>query len=66
MFSRHPASDSSKLHQFVSFDVCVMFLFVFKVLFTEFAIAHAQKDCYAYQSSSYLCCINIQENCLII
>ena len=21
MFSRHPASDSSKLHQFVSFDV---------------------------------------------
>ena len=36
MFSRYPASDSSKLHQFVSFDVCVMFLFVFKVLFTEF------------------------------
>ena len=30
MFSRHPASDSSKLHQFVSFDVWVMFLYVFK------------------------------------
>ena len=36
MFSRYPASDSSKLHQFASFDVCVMFLFVFKVLFNEF------------------------------
>ena len=35
MFSRHPARDSSKLHQFVSFDVSVMFLFVFKALFTE-------------------------------
>ena len=34
--SRHPASDSSKHHQFVSFDVQVMFLFVFKALFTEF------------------------------
>ena len=32
MFSRHPASDSSKLHQFVSFDFWVMFLFVFKTL----------------------------------
>ena len=21
-----------------------------------------KKDCYAYQNSSYLCCINIQEN----
>ena len=29
-------NDSSKLHQFVSFDVRVMFLFVFKTLFTEF------------------------------
>ena len=36
MFSRYPESDLSKLHQFVSFGVCVMFLFVFKVLFTEF------------------------------
>ena len=34
--SRYPASDSLKLHQFVSFDVWVMFLFVFKALFTEF------------------------------
>ena len=32
MFSRHPASDLSKLHQFVSFDG----FFVFKALFTEF------------------------------
>ena len=29
-------NDSSTLHQFVSFDVWVMFLFVFKALFTEF------------------------------
>ena len=35
-FSRHPSSDSSKLHQFVSFDVLVMFLIVFHALFTEF------------------------------
>ena len=27
MFSRHPASVLSKLHQFVSFDVRVVFLF---------------------------------------
>ena len=32
---RHPASDSSKLHQIVSFDVCVNSFFVFKALFTE-------------------------------
>ena len=38
MFSRNPASDSSKLHQFVSFDVWVMFLFVFNT----FA---AKRDC---------------------
>ena len=31
-----PASDSSKLHQFVSFDVRVNSFFEFKVLFTEF------------------------------
>ena len=36
MFSRHPASDSSKLHQFVLFDVGVNSFFVFKALFTEF------------------------------
>ena len=35
-FSRHLASDSSKLHQFGSFDVLVMFLSVFNALFTEF------------------------------
>ena len=33
--SRPPTSDSSKLHQFVSSDVWVMFLVVFKALFTE-------------------------------
>ena len=63
MFSRHPESDSLKLHQFVSFDVWVnSFL---KLYSLKFAIAHAQKDCYAYQNSSYLCCINTQENCII-
>ena len=36
MFSRQPASDSSKLHHFVSFDVWVNSFFVFKALFTEF------------------------------
>ena len=36
MFSRHPASDSLKLHRFVSFDVLVNSFFVFKALFTEF------------------------------
>ena len=36
IFSRHPASDSSKLHQFVSFDVLVNSFFVLKALFTEF------------------------------
>ena len=35
MFSRHPASDSSKLHQFVPFDVSVNSCVVFKALFTE-------------------------------
>ena len=36
MFSRHPASDSSKLRQFVSFDVWVNSFFVFNALLTEF------------------------------
>ena len=35
MFSRHPASDSAELHKFVSFDVRVNSLVVFKALFTE-------------------------------
>ena len=35
MFSRHPASESSKLHQFVPFVVCVNSCVVFKALFTE-------------------------------
>ena len=42
-----------------------MFFVVFKALFTEFVIVHAQKDCYAYQNSSYLCCIITQENSFI-
>ena len=58
------ASDSSKLRQFVSFDVWVMFLFVFKVYSLNFEIAHAQKYCYGYQNSSYLCCINTEEKVL--
>ena len=29
MFPRHPANDSLKVHQCVSFDVWVMFLFMF-------------------------------------
>ena len=65
MFSRHPASDSSKLHQFVSFDVESIPFLCLKLYSLNFAIAHAQKDCYAYQNSSYLCCINTQENCII-
>ena len=53
-------NDSSKLHQFFSFDVLVMFFFVFKTLFTEFCKgACATKDCHAYQNLSYskVCCI---------
>ena len=49
MISRHPANDSSKLHQFVSFGVRAMFLFVFSSLFTEFCSrACAKKDSSAY------------------
>ena len=36
-----------------------------KLYSLNFAIAHAQIDCYAYQNSPYLCCINAQEYCLI-
>ena len=36
MFSRHSASDSSRLHRFVSFDVWVNSFVVLKALFTEF------------------------------
>ena len=43
MFSRHPARDSWKLHQFVSFDVWVMFLIVFNALFTEFCNGECAK-----------------------
>ena len=42
MLPRHPANDSSKLHQFVSFDVWFMLLSEFKALFMKFAIAYAQ------------------------
>ena len=42
MFSRHPASDSSKLHQFVSFDVRVNSFLCLKLYSLSFAIAHAQ------------------------
>ena len=37
---RYPANDSSKLHQFFSFDVWVVFLFVFKLYSLNFAFAH--------------------------
>ena len=61
MFSRHPASDSSKLHQFVSFDVRVMFLFVFKALFTEFC-ACAKTIVLLIRIRHTYVCINTQEN----
>ena len=40
---RHPASDLSKLRQFVSFDVCVCSFLCLKLYSLNFAIAHAQK-----------------------
>ena len=43
MFSRHPASDSSQLHQFVSFDVESIPFLCLKLYSLNFAIAHAQK-----------------------
>ena len=43
MFFRHPASDLSKLRQFVSFDVCVCYFLYLKLYSLNFAIAHAQK-----------------------
>ena len=43
-----------------------MFPIVFKALFTEFLhLRMRKKDCYAYQNSSYLCCIITQKNCFI-
>ena len=42
MLPRHPANDSSKLHQFVSFDVWVMLFKCLKLYSLNFAIAHAQ------------------------
>ena len=36
MFSRHPVSDSSKLHEFVGLMSELIPFFVFKALFTEF------------------------------
>ena len=41
--SRHPASDSSKLLQFVSFDVGVNSFLCLKLYSLNFAIAHVQK-----------------------
>ena len=43
MFSRHPARDSSKHYQFVSFDVWVISFFVIKLYSLNFAIEHTQK-----------------------
>ena len=66
MFSRHPASVSSKLHQFVSFDVWVMFLFCnYSFIYWILQLHMRKKDCYAYQNSSNLRCINTIENCII-
>ena len=36
-----------------------------KLYSLNFAIAHPQKNCYAYQNSSYLCGSNTQQNCII-
>ena len=42
-----------------------MFHFAFKALFNEFwQLRMRKKDCYAYQNSSYLWCINTQETFL--
>ena len=64
-FSRHPASDSSKLHQFVSlmFELCS--LLCLKLCSLNFALRMRKKNCYAYQNSPYLCCVITEENCLI-
>ena len=44
MFSRHPTNDSSKLHQFVSFDVVSYVPFLCLKLYSlNYAIAHMQK-----------------------
>ena len=43
-YPRHPANDSLKVHQFVSFDVRVMSFLCFKLYSLNFAIAHAQKE----------------------
>ena len=42
----------------VMFELCS--LVCLKLYSLNFAIAHAQKDCYTYQNSSYLCCIITQ------
>ena len=56
------ASDSSKLHQFVSFDVWVNSFLCLKLYSLNFAIAYAQKRLLGL----YLCCINTQENLLTL
>ena len=42
MLPRHPANDSLKLHQFVSFDYELCFFKCLKLYSLKFAIAHAQ------------------------
>ena len=44
------------------FELCSLLCLMLYSL--NFAIAHAQKDCYAYQNSSYLCCIITKETVL--
>ena len=60
-----PASDSSKLHQFLLFAVRVnSFFLCLKFYSLNFAIAHAQKMLCLLEFA-ILCCINTQENCII-
>ena len=61
MFSRHPANDSLKLHQFISFDVWVMFPYVFKALFTGLCKCACAKKLLRFSELSYFCFIKAQK-----
>ena len=58
MLHRYQTNDSSKLHQFVSFNVWVMLLLYFKLYSLIFANAHAPKSIVLFiRNWSYPCCI---------
>ena len=58
MFRSLPASDSSKLNQFVSLDVRVNSYFAFEVLFTEF--------CNCACAKKIVMLIRIRHNCVVL